>query len=36
MYHLTSIDKVFQVRNAFRNISGNSKNAFTYLTGLVK
>ena len=36
MYNLTSIDKDFQLRNAFSNISGHSKKAFSYLTGLVK
>ena len=35
MHNLTSTDKVFQVRKTFRNISGHSKNAFSYLTGLV-
>jgi len=36
MHNLTSIDKVCQVRNAFRTISGHSKNACSYLIGLVK
>ena len=32
MHNLKSIDKAFQLRNAFHNTSG----AFSYLTGLVK
>jgi len=36
MHNLKGIDKAFQHRNAFRNIYGHSKNAFSYLTGLVK
>ena len=36
MHNLTSIDKAFQLRNAFRNSSVHSKNAFSFLTGLVK
>jgi len=33
MHNLTYIDKVFQLRNAFHNISGHYKNVFSYLTG---
>ena len=36
MHNLKSIDKAFQLRNAFCNISGHSKNAFSYMTMLVK
>jgi len=36
MHNLISINKVFQVRNTFHNISGHSKNAFSYMTGLVE
>ena len=33
MHNLKRFDKAFQLRNAFRNISGHSTNAFAYLTG---
>ena len=36
MHNLKCIDKAFQLKNALRNISGHSKNAFSYLTRLVK
>jgi len=36
MHNLTNIDTVCQLRNSFRNISGHSKNPFSYLTRIVK
>ena len=36
MHNFKSIDKAFQHRRGFRNISGHSKNAFSYLTRFVK
>ena len=36
MHNLKGIDKAFKLRNAFSNISGHSKNAFSHLTVLVK
>jgi len=36
MHNVKCIDKAFQLRNVCRNISGHSKNAFSYLTRFVK
>ena len=36
MHNVKSIDKAFQLRNAYRNISGHSKNAFSYYTPTTK
>ena len=36
MHNLKSMNKAVQLIHAFRNITAHFKNAFPYLTGLVK